>query len=322
VIFIVLWTAIFAFLAIYLLHSPKVRSWLSVLIRAKLLRRVVFISIAIIAAIVIAYKTVPEKETSSTNVDKVFKEYATQSLLKLDSLGRISLGKFCGLNNPKPELAYVMPLILNSYAEIVEKPTKPVLSRINDTLKIKLKGYKQFKNRGIRLTKLLQKKLGNRYNVRIFGENSIHTLQITYTGTPWSTEQLIALPVIEASLENKIDPALLMSLIRHVSNFNFDFQGPRDSHGLLSLGRHTHNSSEENGTYDQNNLEGLSQVFAGAKRLSKQLSVGISQENAIASFYPDPAFDSKPEKWRQSPLIKSWVDQVLTDVEFYRNNGL
>ena len=100
-----------------------------------------------------------------------------------------------------------------------------------------MNGYKQFKNRGIRLNKLLQKKLGNRYSSRIESEGTTHTLIVTYNGAPWDTEQLIALPVIDAAQSSQVDPALLMSLIRHVSNFDFDYRGQKDSLDQFSLNR-------------------------------------------------------------------------------------
>lgn len=318
-IFIVLWTAIFALLALYLLRSPKVRSWLSILVRAKFLWQVIICSVTAIAAIVVAYKLHPEQPRVATDSRKVFEEYAAGTLHKLDTLGRITLDSLCDLDHPKPELAYIMPLVLNTYIEIVEKPTKPVLTKVSDTLFLELRGYKQFKNRGIRLTRLLQKKLGNRYTINILNEGTTHTLLITYTGAPWDKEQLFALPVMEASLEYKVDPALLMSLIRHVSNFDFDFRGPKDSWGILALGSP---EVSEGGESSKSSMDGLNQLFQGAQRLSKMLEVGISLENTIATFYPNPAINPKPDKWRQSPLIKSWVEQVINDIQFYHDNGL
>lgn len=236
----------------------------------------------------------------------LFERYAAEAVLKLDTLQKIAVDSSCDLTHAEPELAYVLPLVIAAYNEIVEKPTLPVITRLDDTLHFTMNGYKQFKNRGIRLNKLLQKKLGNRYTTKITSEETTHTLEITYNGNPWDTEQLTALPVMEASRIYKLDPALLMSLIRHVSNFNFDFRGQKDAHGILAL---------EEG-------EGLEQIFIGADRLSKQLRVGISQENAIATFYPEPEIGAKPENWHKSPLTKSWVDQVLSDIQFYRANGL
>ena len=226
--------------------------------------------------------------------------------MKLDSLQALKVDDDCNMQHPKPELAYVLPLVLGAYNEIVDKPTTPVVTRLDDTLYLAMNGYKQFKNRGIRLNKLLQKKLGKRYKTQIVSEGSNHTLIVTYNGEPWDTEQLMALPVMEAAQIHHLDPALLMSLILHVSNFNFNFRGQKDSKGLLAL----------------KEGEGLEQIFIGAERLGKMLQVGVSHENAVATFYPDPEINSKPENWSKSPLTKSWVDQVLSDVEFYHANGL
>ena len=281
--FVILWTIIFAFLAIYLGKSPRVRSWLKVIFRAPKLWRTIIGSVALVATIVITYLIVPKVADTQLDERSLFEDYAATAVMKLDSMQALKVDIDCNMQHPEPELVYVLPLILGAYNEIVDKPT-----------------------RGIRLNKLLQKKLGKRYKTQIESEGSTHTLIVTYTGEPWDTEQLMALPVMEASQINKLDPALLMSLILHVSNFNFNFRGQKDSKGLLAL----------------KEGEGLEQIFIGAERLGKMLQVGVSHENAVATFYPDPEINSKPENWSKSPLTKSWVDQVLSDVEFYRANGL
>ena len=305
-IFVILWISIFAFLTVYLGKSPRVRNWLKVFFRARRLWRLIIVSTIVIASIVCAYLLIPKTEPPPSNDREIFEAYAAQAVLKLDTLKKIKVDSACDLTHPLPELAYVLPLVVESYHQIVAKATRPVVTRLDDTLYFDMVGYKQFKNRSIRLRKLLQKKLGNRYKVQITGEEQVHTLQLTYSGNPWDTEQLAALPVMEAAQTYKVDPALLMSLIRHVSNFDFDFRGQKDAKGLLAL----------------HQGEGLEQIFIGAERLSKMFQVGISQENAIAAFYPDPEIDAKPENWNKSPLTKSWVNQVLSDMEFYRDNGL
>ncbi len=305
-IFVALWTLILVFLAIYLGRSPKVRGWLKVLSRNRRIWRTLIATVLILATITLTYVFLPAANREDTDERKLFERYAAEAVLKLDTLQKIAVDSSCDLTHAEPELAYVLPLVIAAYNEIVEKPTLPIITRLDDTLHFTMNGYKQFKNRGIRLNKLLQKKLGNRYTTKITSEETTHTLEITYNGNPWDTEQLTALPVMEASRIYKLDPALLMSLIRHVSNFNFDFRGQKDAHGILAL---------EEG-------EGLEQIFIGADRLSKQLRVGISQENAIATFYPEPEIGAKPENWHKSPLTKSWVDQVLSDIQFYRANGM
>ena len=305
-IFVILWTIIFAFLAIYLGKSPRVRSWLKLIFKAPRVWRTIIASVALVTAIVVTYLMIPESVETRISERSLFEDYAAVAVMKLDSLQVLKVDNDCNMQHPEPELAYVLPLVIGAYNEIVEKPTTPIVTRLDDTLYFTMNGYKQFKNRAIRLNRLLQKKLGKRYKMQIVSEGSSHTLVVTYNGEPWDTEQLTALPVMEAAQIHHLDPALLMSLIRHVSNFNFSYRGRKDSKGILSL----------------KEGEGIEQIFIGAERLGKMLQVGVSQENAVATFYPDPEINSKPENWSKSPLTKSWVDQVLSDVEFYHENGL
>lgn len=305
-IFVILWTIIFAFLAVYLGRSPRVRSWLKLIFKAPRVWRTIIASIALVAAIVVTYLMIPESVETRISERSLFEDYAAVAVMKLDSVGALKVDNDCNMQHPEPELAYVLPLIVGAYNEIVEKPTTPIVTRLDDTLYFTMSGYRQFKNRGIRLNRLLQKKLGKRYKTQIVSEGSSHTLVVTYDGEPWDTEQLTALPVMEAAQIHHLDPALLMSLIQHVSNFNFSYRGRKDSRGILSL----------------KEGEGIEQIFIGAERLGKMFQVGVSQENAVATFYPDPEINSKPENWSKSPLTKSWVDQVLSDVEFYHENGL
>ena len=304
--FVILWTIIFAFLAIYLGKSPRVRSWLKLIFKAPRVWRTIIGSVALVTTIVVTYLMVPKSAETNINERRLFEDYAAIAVMKLDSLQVLKVDNDCNMQHPEPELAYILPMVIGAYNEIVDKPTTPIITRLDDTLYFAMNGYKQFKNRGIRLNKLIQKKLGKRYKTQIVSEDLTHTLIVTYTGEPWDTEQLMALPVMEAAQIHHLDPALLMSLILHVSNFNFNFRGQKDSKGLLAL----------------KEGEGLEQVFIGAERLGKMLQVGLSQENAVATFYPDPEINSKPENWSKSPLTKSWVDQVLSDVEFYHANGL
>ncbi|MBO6076587.1 MAG: hypothetical protein J6P15_05610 [Fibrobacter sp.] len=305
-IFVILWTIIFAFLAIYLGKSPRVRSWLKLIFKAPRVWRTIVASVALVTAIVVTYLMIPESVETRISERSLFEDYAAVAVMKLDSLQVLKVDNDCNMQHPEPELAYVLPLVIGAYNEIVEKPTTPIVTRLDDTLYFTMNGYKQFKNRAIRLNRLLQKKLGKRYKMQIVSEGPSHTLVVTYNGEPWDTEQLTALPVMEAAQIHHLDPALLMSLIRHVSNFNFSYRGRKDSKGILSL----------------KEGEGIEQIFIGAERLGKMLQVGVSQENAVATFYPDPEINSKPENWSKSPLTKSWVDQVLSDVEFYHENGL
>ena len=305
-IFIVLWTSILLALAIYLLQSPKIRGWLHIICKTRTLWRVSLAAFFLVGVIALAFLIQPSSEKNVTDTKAIFENYSAETVQKIVDGGLLKKDSACDITHASPELAYVLPLIIDSYYEIVDRrPTKPVISRLDDTLHFNMMGYKLFKNRGILLNKLLRKKLGNRYALGITSEGTTHTLWVTYVGKPWDTEQLCSLPVIEIARRNQVDPALLMSLIRHVSNFNFDYKGQKDTYGLLAM----------------NAGEGLQQIELGAQKLSKLLQVGLSMENAVATFYPDPDLDAKPDDWMRSPLTKSWVHQVIGDVQFYHANG-
>ena len=46
------------------------------------------------------------------------------------------------------------------------------------------------------------------------------------------------------------------------------------------------------------------------------------RRNEIKSEIEFYEIGAKPENWNQSPLTKSWVDQVMADVQFYKANGM
>ena len=45
-------------------------------------------------------------------------------------------------------------------------------------------------------------------------------------------------------------------------------------------------------------------------------------EDAVAQMYPAKERGSLHEEWRNNPLKQSWIEEVLKDVPYYRNNGL
>ena len=67
---------------------------------------------------------------------------------------------------------------------------------------------------------------------------------------------------------------------------------------------------------------GLEQIYIGAEALKKELDAGIPVEDAIIQFYPLNPPRSSPKDWRKDPMRRSWTEQVLGDIQFYRNNGL
>ena len=158
----------------------------------------------------------------------------------------------------------------------------------------------------INILKGVKKKLGPRYTMNMQSIGESHQLTITYKGTPWNNEQLCALPAMEASIREKVDPAVLMSLIRHISDFDFNYESANRRRGLLAL----------------DSGEGLAQIYIGAKRLHSVLDSVQNNEDAVAAFYPERDMQGVGVEWRKSPLKSGWVREVLADVPYYRNNGL
>ena len=260
-----------------------------------------------IAAIATAYATHPEEEPRPTiNEQQEYQKYTTSAIQKLCDQGELIIDMNCNLDSAAPELAYILPTIINNYNLIVTRPTTPILESIKGKLQIKMIGYKKFRNRGIRLIKALQRDLGIRYDIDIISEDTDHTLIITYNGKRWDNEHLCNLPVLEACLRERTDPAVLMSIIQHTSGFQMNYQGKNNTSGLLAL----------------DTGKGLEQIDIGARRLKKALATSPTLADAVALFYPETEHRNRFENWRKDPQKHYWVGQVLTDIQYYRSNGM
>ena len=302
-----IWIAIVLFLTVFLGRTPKGQAWLSIVLRYRRFQLVVAAFFAILFFIFAGYALFPGSEVVERQDSRLsYVSYSKAMVEDMAKGGLFSIDSLCHVNAPLPELAYSLPALLDAYHAEVRKPTLPRLLRLDDTLFLSFDGYKQFKNRGIRIVKRVQKRLGPRYTVRIVSSGMNHRLELAYRGALWSEEQLCALPVMEASLKENVDPALLMSIIRHVSNFKFDYRGPRGGAGLLAL----------------DSGEGLQQVYIGARLLSRSLRQEGGKEDAVMAFYPVRERGNIHEEWRNNPLKQSWLEEVLKDVSFYRENGL
>lgn len=287
--------------------TKKGRAIIRILWRSVKVKLILIAWVLGIAAIATAYATHPEENPRETiNEKQEYQKYTTSAIQKLCDQGELIIDMNCDLDSAAPELAYIIPTIINNYNLIVTRPTTPILESIKDTLQIKMIGYKKFKNRGIRLIKALQSDLGPRYESMIESNETDHTLKITYTGKPWDNEHLCNLPVLEACLRERTDPAVLMSIIHHTSGFQMNYQGKNNTSGLLAL---------DSGV-------GLEQINTGARRLKKALATSPTLADAIAQFYPETEHRNKFENWRKDPQKHYWVGQVLTDIQYYRSNGM
>lgn len=305
-VLIALWFAILATIFGISLSTPKGRAMFKILVHSRKVR--ITGAACIIATVVIVLVFVfhpapaaPEQHDAR----RVFEDYARTLVSAMENSGAITVDPQCETVNPMPELAYTMPALIEIYHEMVNKPTTARLVRLDDTLVLSFDGYKQFKNRTIKITKGVQKRLGPRYSIRMESKGENHELEITYKGKLWDNEQLCALPVMESSRHENVDPAVLMSIIRHISGFDFNYEGEKAGRGLLAL-----DSGEK-----------LGQIRIGARMLKAALDTAKSEEDAIAAFYPERDIQGLNAEWRKSPLKNGWVQDVLADIPFYRNNG-
>ena len=304
--FVVIWTLVFGTIVLVLLRSPKARSWWRIF---RYSRKVKILSIAvplIILALSVTTILIPPAPKKTVDEKTVFLEYSLGKVTDLLNKGDFVLGNDCLEKGASPELVYILPAVLRVYHKEVQRATTPHLEQLKDTLGVTFVGYKQFKTRGIRIIKRLRRTLGKRYLVTLTSKGSNHLLQIVYLGTPWTAEQLSSLPVMEASITHGVDPALLMSLVKHVSDFQVNYEKDAKHKGMLALREGT----------------GLEQIFIGAKMLREALDGGNTLEDILVQFYPVHPPRSAPEDWRKDPMRRSWVEQVLGDIQFYRNNGL
>ena len=287
--------------------TKKGRAVIRILWKSLKVKLIIIAWILGIAAITMAYATHPEEAPRPTiDEHREYQKYTTSAIQKLCDQGELIIDMNCDLDSAAPELAYILPTILSNYNLIVTRPTTPILESIKDTLQIKMIGYKKFKNRGIRLIKALQRDLGLRYESVIESDETDHTLKVTYNGKPWDNEHLCNLPVLEACLRERTDPAILMSIIHHTSGFQMNYQGKNNTSGLLAL----------------DTGKGLEQVNIGAARLKRALVLSPTLADAVAQFYPDAEHRNKFENWRKDPQKHYWVGQVLTDIQYYRSNGM
>ncbi|SHL02087.1 hypothetical protein SAMN05720759_11339 [Fibrobacter sp. UWB12] len=302
-----LWAGIALLWLICICMTKKGRAVIRIFCRSIKVKLIIIAWVLGIAAIATAYATHPEEEPRPTIDEQLeYQKYTTSAIQKLCDQGELIIDMNCNLDSAAAELAYILPTVINNYNLVVTRPTTPILEKIKDTLQIKMIGYKKFKNRGIRLIKALQRDLGIRYELSIMSDSTDHTLIITYNSKPWDSEHLCNLPVLEACLRERTDPAVLMSIIHHTSGFQMNYQGKNNTSGLLAL----------------DTGKGLEQIGIGAHRLKTALATSPTLADAIAQFYPDAEHRNRFENWRKDPQKHYWVGQVLTDIQYYRSNGM
>lgn len=300
------WLCIAACILVLYFRTKKGRMMFKTLWRSTKVRVAVVVPPVVIAIIALVFFFQPKIQSEQVVPEAIFRDYSRMLVEELANQGVITIDPSCELDDPQPELAYMLPALVGVYHDIVKKPTTARLTQLNDTLRLSFDGYKQFKNRTINILKGVKKKLGPRYALDMQSEGENHTLVVTYKGEPWRNEQLCALPATEAGIRESTDAALLMSITRHISDFDFNYEGSKRERGLLAL----------------DTGEGLEQMFIGARRLRMALDTAQNTEDAVAAFYPIRDRQTMHSEWRKSPLKSSWVREVLKDVQYYRANGM
>lgn len=304
---IILWLIIAACIVLLFLRTQKGMRMFRVLWRSNKVRIAVAIPPLCILAIALAFVYQRSgEEAPALETDTLFTDYSRGIIIGMRDQGAITIDTACNLDQAQPELAYMMPALVAVYKDVVKKPTTARLVRLDDTLTLSFDGYKQFRNRTINILKGVKKKLGPRYTMGMQSIGESHQLTITYKGNPWSNEQLCALAATEAGIRDSVDAALLMSIIRHISDFNFNYKASKREKGLLAL----------------DSGEGLEQIFIGARKLRMALDTVQNTEDAVAAFYPIHDMQTMHSEWRKSPLKSSWVNEVLKDVQYYKANGI
>ena len=284
------WLCIAACILALGIRTKKGRMMSKTLWRSTKVRIALVLPPVIIAIIAIVFFFQPKVQPEQIEPGIIFRDYSRTLVEGLAKQGAITIDPACELDEPRPELAYMLPALV----------------QLDDTLRLSFDGYKQFKNRTINIIKGAKKKLGPRYTFDMESQGETHTLIVTYKGEAWRNEQLCALPATEAGIRESTDAALLMSITRHISDFDFNYEGSKRERGLLAL----------------DTGEGLEQMFIGARRLRMALDTAQNTEDAVAAFYPIHDMQTMHSEWRKSPLKSSWVREVLKDVQYYRANGM
>lgn len=230
-------------------------------------------------------------EKQKKTQDSLIIDFTKQTVLDLSNRIQMPLDSSFYSNELKPELIYILPTSLNVFKSITKKRKMPVLYVIDTTsISLKAENFGVFKNRGYRIRKALEKKLGNDYIVSFLKPNEIN---IKYKGLPWNMELKLSLPILKIARLEQIDPALLMALIKN-------------DEGFISL-------------HPYSDFEHLSIT---AKDLKNRLAEFSSMEEALASIYfKVSSHQELPLKWWKQPLARNWVNQIFIDAQIYRDYG-
>ncbi len=232
------------------------------------------------------------------------KEIGSEYLEKLAENKIIVLDSAVSLREVSPEIAYIIPSLIQTVPSRTPAKVPRITEASERSVSLIFADSRPLYSRALRKT--LEEKLGAHYRIQIRPKSRKITVQ--YRGVSWNAEQILSLPVVDAALTENLDPVLLMAWVKTASDFNPYFQNAEGKSGLLAL---------DSGS-------GLEQLRMGAHLLRDRLDLLGNIPDALASVYLGFAQGGEQSRlsWRNDPLVKTWVEQVLKNAEAYRESGL
>jgi len=315
---IIIIATIIAMLTIFIV-STRGRSLLRIFFLhfSSLQKRRTLIATILISALVILLQIASknsaprEKLISSMHLvsnDSLLQSLGATQIQALKNIGVLHIDTNISFKQIRPEIAYVVPSVIKSFQGIAKKSFIPEIASIpqNNAIVFHTTRTNISTSQGIRIKHFLQKKLGTDYAISIRKDKkNFQFLKIEYKGQPWNNEKLLSVPVLEAAVAEKVEPALLMAWVQTTSHFNIGYEDANGNRGLLAL---------DSGS-------GFEQLRVGAHLLHQRLEKHINVQDAFASIYLGEESLRRKEWWKD-PLTKAWVEQILVNAQDYRQRGL
>jgi hypothetical protein len=280
-------------------------------------KRRIFIVIMVISVLAIALQiswknsTPREKLISSMHLvpnDSLLQSLGATQIQALKNIGVLRIDTSISFKHIRPEIAYAIPSVIKSFQAITKKSFIPEIANIpqNNSIVFHTTQSNLSTSQGLQLKHLLQKKMGTDYAISLRkNKKDIQFLKIEYTGQPWNNEKLLSVPVLDAAIAEKVEPALLMAWVQATSHFDIDYKDENGNQGLLAL---------DSGS-------GFEQLRIGAHLLHQRLERHVNVQDALASIYLGEESLRRKEWWKD-PLAKAWVEQILINAQDYRQRGL
>jgi len=247
-----------------------------------------------------------------------------EALIKADM---VRLEKGVSYKDIRPEIAFALATVLRTVRESGGK-TRIYVSSVND----RNHTFNNFHHRnlavdfpiakmgvpparGLRFARKLSRRLGPDYRILFGSSVQPRHLHIQYEGAPWTPEQVMVLPLLDASVYADVDAALLLGWAKTVSNFDSRYDDYLNHVGMLGLPR-----SFVDSLADGDSLSLSEYLRAGAQLLATRLAVlGGDTAVALASIWLDVKKTNQVgAPWWLDPVVSPRVDQILIESRNFR----